>query len=224
MTTAPTGLPGGSPKRGRIDGTLLFFIVLAVVSATLVLVLKGHGALGKAFWNAFTLMLTVAPMIVLGLLLGGIVKEIADPRKVAPLLGAQSGWRGLWLAAALGALTPSGPFAAFPIVYALFLAGADIGAVIAYLTAWSLMGIQRIIVWELPLLGPEFALVRVLVSLPLPILAAALARRLAHGRLAIAVPGAETAPMPEPQTSVGEMAHTAAANRSDPAESGRDRR
>jgi len=83
------------------------------------------------------------------------------------------------LATGLGAVTPGGPFAAFPIVYALFLAGADIGAVVAYLTGWSVLALHRVIIWELPLLGPEFAIVRLLASLPLPILAGAIARLLA---------------------------------------------
>src|SRR5690606_10269135 len=86
--------------------------------------------------------------------------------------------KGLVLATVLGAATPSGPFAAFPIVYALALAGADIGAVVAYLTAWSVLGLQRILVWELPLLGHDFVAVRVLASLPLPLVSGAVARLL----------------------------------------------
>jgi uncharacterized membrane protein YraQ (UPF0718 family) len=121
-------------------------------------------------------------------MLGGLARELADPKTIAPVLGAQSGWLGLILATALGAITPGGPFAAFPIVYALFLAGADVGAVIAFLTAWSIIGIQRIVTWELPLLGHEFVIIRVVTSLPLPVLVGALARILARGRLAIVRP------------------------------------
>ena len=128
------------------------------------------------------------PLIALGMMLGGLARELADPKKIAPVLGAQSGWSGLILATGLGAVTPGGPFAAFPIVYALFIAGADIGAVIAYVTAWSVIGIHRVIIWEWPLLGHEFVIVRVLTALPLPILAGALARVLARGPLAIEPP------------------------------------
>jgi hypothetical protein len=75
------------------------------------------------------------------------------------------------LATALGAVTPGGPFAAFPIVYALFLYARRRWRSDPFLTAWSVIGVHRIVVWELPLLGPEFVIVRVLTSLPLPVLA-----------------------------------------------------
>jgi len=82
------------------------------------------------------------------------------------------------LATAAGTITPGGPFTSFPIVHALWVAGADAGALIAYLTAWALIGLNRLIVWELPVMGAEFALVRTLVCLPLPIVAGLIARAL----------------------------------------------
>jgi uncharacterized membrane protein YraQ (UPF0718 family) len=78
-----------------------------------------------------------------------------------------------------GALTPGGPFASFPLVVALFEAGAGYGAAVAYLTAWTGISLQRAIVWEWPLLGPEITIVRNLVSIPLPIIAGLIARALA---------------------------------------------
>jgi hypothetical protein len=56
------------------------------------------------------------------------------------------------------------------------MAGADRGALVAYLTSWSLLGFQRVMVWELPLMGVDFALLRSLANLPLPIIAGLLAR------------------------------------------------
>lgn len=176
------------PARRLIDGNVLFFMGLAGVSLAAVFVLKGPERAVSVVGNGLLLCLSIAPMIAVGLYLGGLARELADPEKVAPQLGHRSGWHGLVLASLLGAVTPGGPFAAFPIVYALFLAGADIGAVIAYLTGWSLLALHRVIIWEIPLLGFEFSAVRVAASLPLPILAGWLARRLAIGQLAVAPP------------------------------------
>jgi uncharacterized membrane protein YraQ (UPF0718 family) len=162
--------------RPMMDGAAWFFVALAAVSASLVLWLKGSDALAQALGKGGNLLMTVAPMILVGLFLGGLVKELTDPKTVAPVLGAQSGVGGLVLATLLGAATPGGPFAAFPIVYALSLAGADVGAVIAYLTAWSVLGLHRLIIWELPLLGPDFVIARFLASLPLPVIAGLVAR------------------------------------------------
>ncbi|MCL4766970.1 MAG: permease [Hyphomicrobiaceae bacterium] len=164
--------------RPVFDGASWFFVLLAAVSALLVTWIEGIGGLARAMTQSATLLMTVAPMILVGLFLGGLVKELSDPRRIAPVLGARSGWKGLVLATALGAATPGGPFAAFPIVYALSLAGADMGAVVAYLTAWSVLGLHRLVIWELPLLGSDFVVARALASLPLPLIAGFIARLL----------------------------------------------
>ena len=161
-----------------VDGATWFFVLLAGVSAMALAWAEGWDALFAALSQSLRLLATVTPMIVVGLFLGGLVKELSDPRRIAPVLGAESGWKGLVLATALGAATPGGPFAAFPIVYALALAGADIGAVVAYLTAWSVLGLHRLIIWELPLLGTNFVVARMLASIPLPVLAGVIARLL----------------------------------------------
>ncbi len=174
--------PDAAKPRPLFDSASWFFVALAAGSALLLVWVKGFEALARAGATSADLLLTVAPMIVVGLFLGGLVKELSDPKQVAPVLGASSGWRGLVLATALGAATPGGPFAAFPIVYALALAGADIGAVVAYLTAWSILGVHRLVIWELPLLGHDFVLARVLASLPLPLAAGLIARVLIRFR------------------------------------------
>lgn len=184
---------------------MVFFVVLAAVAMLLVFLVKGPAALAGSLGHAWWLFVGVVPLIALGMMLGGFARELADPRRIAPILGAQSGWLGLILATALGAITPGGPFAAFPIVYALFLAGADVGAVIAFLTAWSVIGVHRVVVWELPLLGAHFVIVRVLTSLPLPVLAGAVARLLAHGPLHIPQPEMPDVPVapPSPAEAAG---------------------
>ena len=82
------------------------------------------------------------------------------------------------LATAAGIITPGGPASAFPFLAILAGLGADIGILVAYITSWALIGIQRIIVWDMPFMGADFSLLRLLVSLPLPILAGIVARRL----------------------------------------------
>jgi hypothetical protein len=46
-----------------------------------------------------------------------------------------------------------------------------LGPLVAYMTAWSLFGMQRIIAWEAPLMGWRFVTVRIVSSLAFPILA-----------------------------------------------------
>jgi uncharacterized membrane protein YraQ (UPF0718 family) len=162
----------------RISRTDLVFVGLAIVSGVLCYELAGLQAVSGALLQATTLLIVILPQLAGGLLIGGLVHQMMGKEKIAALLGSSSGLRGLMIATFAGALTPGGPFTSFPIVYALWMAGAEVGALIAYIASWSLLGFARVIVWELPLMGAEFTWIRVLVSLPLPIVAGLLARQL----------------------------------------------
>jgi uncharacterized membrane protein YraQ (UPF0718 family) len=58
-----------------------------------------------------------------------------------------------------------------PFLVALANSGAALAPLVAYMTAWSLFGMQRIIAWEAPLMGWHFVGVRVVSSLVFPFLA-----------------------------------------------------
>ena len=59
---------------------------------------------------------------------------------------------------------------------ALLTVGADFGATIAMVVSWTLIGYGRAVAWELPILGTDFTLWRIVLSVPIPILAGALGR------------------------------------------------
>ena len=80
------------------------------------------------------------------------------------------------IGAAFGAILPGGPFTAYPVASALLAVGADFGATIAMVVSWTLIGYGRAIAWELPIMGTEFTLWRIVISLPLPVLAGTLGR------------------------------------------------
>jgi uncharacterized membrane protein YraQ (UPF0718 family) len=58
-----------------------------------------------------------------------------------------------------------------PLMVALATSGVAMGPLVAYMTAWSLFGMQRIIAWEAPLMGWKFVAVRVVPSLAFPVIA-----------------------------------------------------
>lgn len=138
----------------------------------------GAGALLAALVHAWDLFLFILPSLLAGMLLAASVRQLVAPGMLARWMGAESGWFGLAVATAAGALTPGGPMAAFPLVLVLAAAGADRGALVAYILSWSLNGFQKLLVYEVPLLGLDFALMRTAVTLPMPVLAGWVARRL----------------------------------------------
>ena len=83
---------------------------------------------------------------------------------------------GLLIGTAFGAILPGGPFTAYPVASALLAVGADFGATIAMVVSWTLIGYGRAVAWEMPIMGADFTLWRIVISLPMPILAGALGR------------------------------------------------
>jgi uncharacterized membrane protein YraQ (UPF0718 family) len=161
----------------RRHSGILIISGISLIAGGLVWGLHGPTAFRAALWVAFDVLLMVLPAMLAGLLLAGSLKQLIPAGALATWMGEESGWRGLAVASLGGMAMPGGPMAAFPLVLVLAQAGADRGALIAFIVAWALNGFQRVLVWEVPLLGADFALLRFLCGLPMPFIAGALARR-----------------------------------------------
>ncbi len=159
------------PPWRRLDGTTIFFTLLAVGAGAATWWLHGTAAFTETLGRGLGLLLWITPILVGAMLVGAYVQRLIPRATMEHWLGGRSGLRGLAVATAAGAITPGGPFAAFPLVVALHRAGASVEVCVAYVTAWSVLGVNRALVWELPFLGPDFVLLRLLISLPLPFLA-----------------------------------------------------
>jgi uncharacterized membrane protein YraQ (UPF0718 family) len=186
------------------DRTFWTFFALAIASAVLCWLVAGRETFLRGFAGDLSLMQYLLPRIVLAMFVAGLVEALLPKDKVAYWVGSESGIRGILIATVAGALTPGGPMTSFPFVVALYMAGADRGALVAYLTAWSLLGFQRVMVWELPLLGVDFALLRLLANLPLPIIAGLLARKLPGIAPRVAAPDSSVAARAPAQTEAGD--------------------
>jgi uncharacterized membrane protein YraQ (UPF0718 family) len=122
-----------------------------------------------------------AALIAVSFLAAGLVQALLPTAWVEGALGRGSGLRGILIATAAGAVTPAGPFVSLPIAAVLLRSGAATPAVVAYVTAWSLLAVHRLVAWEVPILGLRFALARFAVCLVLPVLAGLAAQVLARG-------------------------------------------
>ncbi len=166
-------------KRTRsVEAGDVFLVALCVASAVACTVMRGWEGFARALLFAITLILQIAPIMLISMLMAAYVQVLVPHDSVSKWLGRESGMRGLLIASAAGAIIPGGPWVSFPLVLALAIAGADIGALVAFLSAWAVIPISRLLVWEMPFLGGEFVLVRMIVSLPIPVLAGLIARRI----------------------------------------------
>ena len=144
-------------------------IVLALV-ALFVTALAFHRGVGRqGLAESAKLFVQMGPVLLPAFVLAGMMTALVPPETISQWLGREAGLRGLLVGTAAGALTPGGPFIAFPLLAVLMKGGASIGAVTAYLSAWALLGLHRVIAFEIPILGWRFAIVRLVASVAAPV-------------------------------------------------------
>lgn len=154
------------------------FLAVAVVFGAICYAVKGHETFVETMAHDFALLMELLPRVILALSIAALIFYMLPRDRISGLVGSESGMLGLIVATIAGTITPGGPSSAYPLLAVLASSGADRGAMIAYITAWATLGVQRILVWDVPFMGTEFAILRFLVCLPLPIVAGLIARRL----------------------------------------------
>jgi len=156
-------------------------LVLAAAAAVLLVVAYARGrdlplagvlAAGRTLWKNLAIVL-------LGFLIAGLVQVLVPKELIARWLGTGAGPRGVVLGCLVGGLVPGSPYAVYPIVAGLYRAGASLGAVVGFITAWSLWSVSRLSL-EIALVDPKVALLRYAITFVVP-LAAGLVANLAGG-------------------------------------------
>lgn len=177
--------PTGSPTTEWTDvlkksfGLSFWMFVLAAAGlGALCYGVNGAEDFFAAIEKDWEMLVTVVPRVLAAQLAAGFIWVLIPRDRMTAMLDGSSGKRGLFIAAGAGIITPGGPASAFPFLALIAAAGADRGVLVSYITAWALLGVQRMIVWDMPFMGLEFSLFRYLISLPLPIIAGVIARRI----------------------------------------------
>jgi len=159
-----------------IDGTFIVLVALLGGLALLAQAKGGTALVGDGFRGGLALLLRFAPVIVISFLAAGFAELLIPQEWVRERLDAGSGLVGILLGTGAGVITPAGPFVSMPIAAVMLRSGAGAGPVVAFLAAWSLLSIHRLVAWEVPILGWRFAAVRYGVCVVLPVAAGLLAR------------------------------------------------
>lgn len=161
--------------RRSFDGTLLAFALLAAGGGAAVYWVHGADALRRSLGDSWELMLFIMPRVGAAVLIAAFLQVLVPREVVSRLIGDKAGLRSVVIATIAGIFTPGGPLTSFPIVVALHASGANKGALVAYISSWAMIGAQRILVWEWPLMGTDFTLIHVGASLLLPVIAGTIA-------------------------------------------------
>ena len=121
--------------------------------------------------NGLSMLAFILPRLLPALILAGLFQVLVPQEIVSRHFGREAGLKGLLIATGAGVITPGGPMVSVPFMVALANSGAALPVLVAYMTSWSLFGVQRIIAWEAPLMGWHFVWVRVIPSLAFPVVA-----------------------------------------------------
>lgn len=129
------------------------------------------GKLPDLWRAAGTTFLVLLPRTVIALSGASFMADLLPPDQVAALFGREQGLAGVLTATLAGGLTPGGPMVAFALAATALKAGAAVGPVLAYVTAWSIVSLTRTLGHELAIMGSGFLIRRLALSAPVPVLA-----------------------------------------------------
>jgi len=156
----------------NLSTIILVVITLGVLVFALLrdksLAFKGVQIAGTTIWN--NLILLVA-----GFLLAGLVQVLIPKEIITKWLGDQSGIKSVLIGCVAGGLMPGSPYAVFPMVGGLYKAGAGLGAMVGFITAWSLWSVSRLPV-EFALIDPQLVVIRYGITFIFPPLAGIIAQ------------------------------------------------
>ncbi len=110
----------------------------------------------KKAWKAFE---NILPQFLSIIVIIGIMLAILTPGQISKLLGNESGWIGVILAALIGSITLIPGFVAFPLAAALLKNGAGYMQIGAFVSTLMMVGIVTVPV-EIKYFGRKATLIR----------------------------------------------------------------
>jgi uncharacterized membrane protein YraQ (UPF0718 family) len=154
-------------RKKRVDASLWILLGLTIAAAGVAfsrdraLPLAGLASTVRLFRGVWLELL-------LGFLLAGLVDVVVPSEALIRWLGGERPMRGILVGWVVGLAIPGGPYVLFPIVANLFGKGVGAGALIALVSAKTLVSPIRMLTYEAPLLGWPLTLARLLPGLLVP--------------------------------------------------------
>jgi uncharacterized membrane protein YraQ (UPF0718 family) len=164
-------------KKRRNTAMIVATIIMGVLAIVLFSIgyYKGQGQHISGMKSALHMTVEILPLLVFAFIMAGMIQVLLPRELLAQWIGAESGMRGILIGTVTGGLSPGGPYVSLPIVAGFLRAGAGVGTMVAYLTAWSLWAIARLPM-EVGILGWKFTLIRIVSTFFFPPIAGLIAQ------------------------------------------------
>jgi len=157
-------------------------VVMAIIAVVLVFIgySKGEGQHIAGLKSALKMTIEILPLLVFAFIVAGMIKVLLPQELMSRWVGEESGFRGILIGTVAGGIMPGGPYVSLPLAAGLLRAGAGLGTMVAFLTAWSLWAVARMPM-ELGIMGWRFTLVRLACTFFFPPIAGLLAQTFFSG-------------------------------------------
>lgn len=156
-------------------------LIPTVIMALLALVLlaigysKGEGQHLQGLSSGLKMIVQIIPLLLFAFVVAGMIQVLLPQELLSHWIGEESGLKGILIGTVAGGVTPGGPYVSLPVVAGLLKAGAGVGTLVAFLTAWSLWAVARLPM-EIGILGWKFTLVRLACTFFFPPIAGIIAQ------------------------------------------------
>ncbi|EEG79056.1 permease [Dethiobacter alkaliphilus] len=149
----------------------MFIMSLAVVGLAISAWYQGGmDLLGTGVMAGILMFIDVLPMLIAAFAVSGLVQVLINPQMINNFLGEGKGLKGVTLGAVAGSVIPGGPYVYYPLSASFATAGVQASTLMAFVVSKSLWDLARIPM-EVAIIGFTPAMIRLLVTLPFPILA-----------------------------------------------------
>ncbi len=157
-------------------------LIMALLAVILLIIgySKGEGQHIAGLKSAMKMTVDILPMLVFAFIMAGMIQALLPQELLSRWIGEESGIRGILIGTVAGGITPGGPYVSLPLAAGFLRAGAGIGTMVAFLTAWSLWAVSRLPM-EIGVMGWKFTLVRFTCTFFFPPIAGLLAQMLFSG-------------------------------------------
>ncbi len=136
---------------------------------------KGEGQHIIGLKYALRITAQILPLLIFALIMAGMIQALLPRELISKLIGEDSGLRGILIGTLAGGITPGGPYVSLPIAAGFLRAGAGVGTMVAFVTAWSLWGVSRLPM-DIGILGWKFTVARLACTFFFPPIAGLLAQ------------------------------------------------
>ncbi|MCG2815751.1 MAG: permease [Candidatus Aminicenantes bacterium] len=151
-------------------------IIMGVIAAALLVYgwVNGQGQHVAGLRSAAMMTINVLPLLIFAFIIAGMIQTLLPAQLISRWVGAESGIKGILVGTLTGGFMPGGPYTSLPIAAGLLRAGAGVGTMVAFITAWSLWAVARLPM-EIGILGWKFTSIRLICTFFFPPIAGLIA-------------------------------------------------